>query len=377
VPIKHLYSLPESSLQQLGNVLCGQPAVFQPGSDWPALVQMAVSEGVAPLLYDAIHRMGDPANIPVQAKEFLELTYRKAQYANTVRFSILKDVLQRFSAAGIPVIVLKGAALAELVYRKLGLRPMCDLDLLVRVQDVPAAIDLLHQAGYHPIGRPELRPGFALDFQSEFELRAPKQQVLVEIHWKLIAPIFACRHVDMQAVWERAELVKILGCDAYVLGPEDWILHQAAHAVYKHRRIKFLDLSDVARLLRHLNSRLNWERLLEIGTRNRWLPGLGAVLSGVETYLQAPLPQNVLKSIEQVRLPSQERWLVGWWMKPGRPERAHVVPDWLTLPSCKTRTRVLWAYLFPSREYLESCFPEWNGLPVTIQHLKRLWNRAR
>ena len=37
--------------------------------------------------------------------------------------------------AGIPIVPLKGAFLAKCVYRDIALRPMCDIDLMCRVED--------------------------------------------------------------------------------------------------------------------------------------------------------------------------------------------------------------------------------------------------
>jgi len=63
-----------------------------------------------------------------------------------------------------------------------------------------------------------------------------------------------------------------------VLGPEDWILHQAAHTVYKHRKVRLLDLADTDRLVRHFGQDLDWERLVEVGRVDSWLPALGTML---------------------------------------------------------------------------------------------------
>jgi len=48
----------------------------------------------------------------------------------------------------VPVVSFKGPILAEAVYDDLSLREFCDLDLLIRVQDLAKAEDILLACGY-------------------------------------------------------------------------------------------------------------------------------------------------------------------------------------------------------------------------------------
>jgi hypothetical protein len=65
----------------------------------------------------------------------------------------LQTVLKtfKFRAAGIDVIVLKGAFLAELVYRNIGLRAIGDIDLLVKKEDLGKVKRVLIQLGYQAL----------------------------------------------------------------------------------------------------------------------------------------------------------------------------------------------------------------------------------
>ena len=54
--------------------------------------------------------------------------------------------------AGVPFLVLKGAALAHLVYGDPRLRPMRDVDLLIRKADAGRALDVLTRCGFRPGG---------------------------------------------------------------------------------------------------------------------------------------------------------------------------------------------------------------------------------
>ena len=76
---------------------------------------------------------------------------------NLLAFNALARVIEHLNAHGIPNILLKGVALALTLYKNEALRPMGDVDLLVRWDDVPRTVELLRELGYTtPI--PEVRP---------------------------------------------------------------------------------------------------------------------------------------------------------------------------------------------------------------------------
>ncbi len=73
--------------------------------------------------------------MPKEVALALKTTYYQTAANNAVLFKELDRILAAFAEAEIPVIVLKGAALAQTLYPDPGLRPMGDLDLFVRPED--------------------------------------------------------------------------------------------------------------------------------------------------------------------------------------------------------------------------------------------------
>ena len=66
----------------------------------------------------------------------------------------ISKVLAALQDNAIPVIVLKGAALAALVYPNIALRPMRDVDLLIRDDDIWSVDKIILQLGYENIRIP-------------------------------------------------------------------------------------------------------------------------------------------------------------------------------------------------------------------------------
>ena len=128
--------------------------------EWGLFVQMAEAEGVGPLLYWKAKNQqsvvsGQQTAIsslksiwPPQVFQALQASYYKTAAHNALLFRELERVLAAFAAAGIPVIVLKGAVLAQTIYPDPGLRPMGNLDLLVNRDQIELAVAILKHQEY-------------------------------------------------------------------------------------------------------------------------------------------------------------------------------------------------------------------------------------
>ncbi|MCI0478518.1 MAG: nucleotidyltransferase family protein [Anaerolineales bacterium] len=370
------FSITDKHYQQLIAFLRGEgSSIATDDLNWDVLVTLAEKERVAALIYDACKQ--NLISIPARARQRLTNVYYYTLATNLRRFTMLGGVLELFKTAGISTIVLKGGALAQCIYRQISVRPMVDIDLFVKLEDTERAIALLSNAGFQEGGKPELRRGFDQEFRVEKELLSPRPaRQMVEIHWRLIGPPFACRFVDHSAIWRRAAPVEIEGKPTNVLGAEDWILHQAAHAVYKHRHISLLDLCDVDRLIRHFGAHIDWETLLQVGEQFHWLPALAIVLERVADLFGTPIPASVIARAHAFRLTGLDRQLIDWWLTPGRAERHHIIPDWITAPSVAARARFVWAYLAPSRAYIDAVYAPQSVWQLPRLYLARLWREA-
>lgn len=141
--------------------------------DLSTLVPLAVSHGVAPLLYLQL------SNIELSEYSPAIQYLKKSFYENVARSQVLQLEMQRldtaFQAASLPYLPLKGAALAWTVYPDPALRPMNDLDLLVQPEDLMNALRLAQSSGYRldkVTNHAVLRGG-------------PAYTITLELHWCL------------------------------------------------------------------------------------------------------------------------------------------------------------------------------------------------
>lgn len=157
-----------------------------------------------------------------------------AAAGNLAHFATLDRIERRFESERLPMVLLKGAAVACSAYRDPSFRPMTDLDIWVRDEDMSRAVSSLSELGFRPQPGLPHRPS-ALQRRSGGELpfRDPRREHgLVELHYGAFPGWWVHRTArpDSESLWRRAEPMGP-GRHALRLSAEDAILQTAFHVV--------------------------------------------------------------------------------------------------------------------------------------------------
>jgi hypothetical protein len=225
--------------------------------DWAWLVTEAIRQGVGPLLYTRLSSA--PGLAPGDAVERLRDVYVYNALRNGTLRQALGDVLGALHDAGIPVIVLKGAYLAEAVYDDPAVRPMADLDLMVRDASLANAEQILLALGYPRRSPHEGEP----DYTAHHHTRpfVTPRGIPLELHRTIIDPRAPFR-VDVDALWARATEVRIANLPTFALSPADLLVHLCLHAAYAHQfAVPLLAVCDVAAAVERFVEELDWRNL--------------------------------------------------------------------------------------------------------------------
>jgi len=164
--------------------------------------------------------------------------------------------------AGVPFLVLKGAALAHLVYGDPRLRPMRDVDLLIRKADSGRALDALLRCGFRP-------GGIAVPSRHHHLQAMVKTMegatVTIELHHELIVrtPFVEPRGYD--DLIHRSQPLEWGGMSCRTLGCEDMLWHVYAHAfvidTLRPGAIRLLSVADVVHTTEAWIDRIDWARI--------------------------------------------------------------------------------------------------------------------
>jgi hypothetical protein len=287
---------------------------------WNEITQAASRHGVASLLFHNLQALDAANSVTQEDLHLLRQNYVRAAFRNETHYAVIAEMLQAAKAAGIDVVLMKGAALARTLYQDAALRPFADVDLLVRREHIEDAKQVLLVLGY------ELAPGLLSEkFSRKYHINLPlvrrsPQPVHVELHWRLSDP-FSLTAFDEEALFARARDLLIGESNSLVLGQEDQFVYLAAHLdnhgylnrmmvdrdapgkfllheLSGDRLIWFTDLHELS------VAGLDWAKVLESARAARACDALAISLRLLPQLLGTPIPDNV---ISELALP-QMRW---------------------------------------------------------------------
>ena len=227
-------------------------------ADWDEVLELAEKHGVMPLLHRNLKARYADLQVPDPIQARLRDTYRATGIRNTRLFALLNGILKGFRAAGIDVVVLKGAHLAELIYEEVALRPMGDVDLLVRPGDLRASTQLLREIGYEQPGHEgSASPRHQEPIVEQMEIESFRKPggLLLDVHYSPVIPGKA----NIESVWDRVRTVRIGGAEALVLSPEDLLLHLCVHAAVNHGfAVRLVNICDIPEVVDRFGDTFDW-----------------------------------------------------------------------------------------------------------------------
>lgn len=267
-----------------------------PPEMWSELPAIAPHD-LHPYLAWRLPHLVDPAGLPAGVVESLELARRGAIVGHLPRQALLRRIARALDGAGVPFVVLKGAALAALAYPEPALRPMGDIDVWTRPELLDQAAAALITEGIPYSDRMRVRRAAASPMETGtvriFE--APGTQVVLELHGT-VRSMAAAAPAWLEPAWARAAPRDLGGVLARVPHPEDMLTHLAVHASVQHQFAMGLrPLLDIALWLEREGEGLDWSALAERWRQEGCLTWTCLTLALAQELLAAPVPPGFLE----------------------------------------------------------------------------------
>ncbi len=267
--------------------------------DWRYLLAAAEQQGVGALLRQSLIGAG-AGQPPDWARAALDAAYWGQHFRNRFLLDELPALLARAVSAGLSVMPLKGAALVHGYYPAAALRPMSDLDLLIRPDDTERMADLLHDCGYLPVTRPASNTGSR---EYAFVAHRAEGAALVEYRSEPLDPMtgfpagldpaLAARlRTHAARMWERGQAGEYAGAPMVRIAPEDLLLHVTSHLATRHAGFRLLWLHDVCRILAAHPTDFDWHYFCDEAAMLNLTVPVEAALIAAHRWLGAPLPRG-------------------------------------------------------------------------------------
>ena len=354
-------------------------AAHRPESDitpsrvpWRQLTSIACKAWLGGLLLEAIERH----DWKVEQSELQQLRWQAMQIrcGNRHLLQALASIATALRDRNIQVLLLKGAGLNLTLYHEASRRPMSDLDLLVRQEDLAEAMSALVGAGFAP-GRNYVRRDFFPRFHYAMEYRAkvPKP-VRVDLHARAFRPLKYAQTVDDNVFWERSRLVELGGAELHVPADEQQFVHLATHsACHGHSRIIWL--YDLCRLADACGQSLDWDRIAQVSRRLQLVLPVRQALHEVETRWGPIAPHKIRDALRQQRVGWRDRLCLAQAPNDSSRPIRHVTVDLICTHGIRFRFGYLRRVLFPDAHHMRQFYHRRHRAWILLAHLSR-WLRA-
>ncbi len=344
---------------------------------WRRLLTLAAAHGVRPLVCQRLADSKIAPHVPSEVQLTLKEAARQAAARMLRAHAQLAGLAAALTAEAIPVIVLKGAHLAQAVYASLALREMQDLDLLVPHEHLHRATAVVLARGYTPL-RPFLVEQEAAAMHHVTRLVRP-DALGVEIHWNITTPnkVYS---IDPTILWKHAVPLQIAGSRMLGLSAEHLLLHLCAHASYQHGfEFGIRPLVDIAVTIRRFDGTLDWQSVAHQCRAWHWGRGVHVSLYLAVELLGAAVPNDLLDSLAADTdgnvIQAARVQILG---EPHTYAESHHFARLRTLSGFRAKARHSWGRLFLPRSEMARLYAQAPGSAgIGVLYLVRAYALAR
>lgn len=288
IPAPHLQTEDRLLLALLRGDVPDQAVPATPET-WERLLRRARMQRVEPHLLAVLRRL--PRGMMPEPTRRLVTRLRRAWSLRSFHQDrISRSILHTLAAADLPVLVLKGPAMAGVAYADPQVRAdVADLDLLVPADRHQDALEAVHQLGYR-LRNPALSRRYHRPFHMHDVLMGPERHVL-ELHWALSRPDDLFRLDAEEFFAHGAERPDTPG--TLWTSPTDLLLHTACQGLgegFSHLQ----RIIDADGLLRRQADNIDWQRLQASAARGAFAPALWLLVQLAAELLHTPSPPVAL-----------------------------------------------------------------------------------
>jgi len=276
-------------------------ALLQSDLSWRRVLELAAWHRIYTFLYWNLRSTESRGPEHDDAMRKLKDAYLASAAMHLRRQGELRQALTALRVEGIPVIVLKGAALAETVYPDPAMRVMEDVDILVEEQHLERADGVIRSFGYETAETPYEEEIVREGHRHYPRLEGKSRLTSFEVHRHLVTQDTRF-HFDISACWQSARRAVIAGVETMIPAPDEMLLHLCVGFFLDRRRFHqsfaaLRQLVDISETIRHYGPELDWDRFVRL-TRQRRMEGPAfCALASAKELLGVEVPEGPLVDV--------------------------------------------------------------------------------
>jgi hypothetical protein len=260
--------------------------IFTGDINWEYIYQVGTLLGAAPILYHHLRRFKPATLVGTPVMDFFERQYHISSAKNLHLIHEFDRIAEKLSACGITCMGLKGVVLARLLYPTPALRPMFDIDLLVKEQDLTAACRVAETLGYRLPDETPSQTARPYHYHLHYVKKGPAP-IYLEIHWGLGQK--NRYRIDNAGIWERAH--ESPWGQSMLMSDDDTFLYLCQH-FFKHFLFKRLSwICDIYEWIEQ--KEINWDRVFHAAQSQGMATFLTYTLKVVSEFYEMKVPDQI------------------------------------------------------------------------------------
>ena len=267
-------------------------ATWRGGINNPGKFLQDDSGGIKGLLALLFHSLRDKrVSVDKEFHTYLRTAYLRDALRSRTYSRICRDVIDAFASAGIPAVLLKGAALAETCYESPSLQHAHYLDILIKSRDLNYAVEMLGAHGFTSAN--------VGDWEQEGVELVHESRLPLVLHRRLFRlPLYS---VSMKEIWGRSRIEMINGAPTRVLCSTDNLFHICG-SVFDLEPYQSLRWVCDAWFLIQRSPDLDWNLLIESARGSRMVLPLLMTTRYLSESLGASIPISFLAGLQAAAL---------------------------------------------------------------------------
>lgn len=247
---------------------------------------------------------GNPACEPYRAR--MKGIYRYFHYRTNLLAADARKTMQALTAAGVEWVVFKGLAIALRYHRDIAIRPMGDVDILIRREDLGKAEGILQALGWKYRYAQAKKPH---DLHSHDYINGNKSGL--DLHWHSLheSPVAGIDDV----LWQRTETLMWQGLSMRIMGREDLVLTAMINGMREPESMYCGWIFDVAAIVRErpgFDWDLVWNEAGRRGLRKMAFDAMSQLHQQLPDLLTAARLHGLLESDPELMLHTLHRLVV-------------------------------------------------------------------
>jgi hypothetical protein len=215
-----------------------------PDLNWINLNAFILSYHLGPLFSWALDDVSVPKPLALEGQQ----QYRKTWISNLLINKVAVKLFNLLETGGIDAVGLRGLHLANFIYPDPALRPMADLDILIRPKDRDRLIEVLAGNNHHPTKMLRSQLVYLIE------------GITIEVHWSFLTTKRYRMEFEAEELLAAAETRMLPQGPVKVLAREQQLIDLVAHGFIHHEFSSFMQLIDLAFFL--VSPEIKWDFIL-------------------------------------------------------------------------------------------------------------------